>query len=617
MADAAAELGLVQNADGYDEVATRVKPSAANCWDMPSGSVVTVLERWVECTFKAQTGFIKAKNLPGVSGKAAGAALDVQDSFAGNKETCMRRHAEQDATKGNVVCFVPNGAGVATLVEQWVELDWRGNHGFVKARHVQPAPAGAVAPAGGGGGGGASGSDDAGVAAPPARGAAGSAGASGSGAPAAGSAAAAAEPPAKKAKIDGAATGAGVAAAAAPARARCKYGEGCYQKNPAHRKKFCHPGDADWDPPVAAPAADAPEAAAAAEAPAELPAAAAEAKAPAPVGAEAPAVEEAKLADAAEAPAAAGAAVAAPAAAPAEDAADSRDCDCCFDSVPTTAGMMCPGKGHFFCAACLANFLTAFKTADYADQKKGKGRALCPMKDSEAPFGDAQLAAFVPQEVFDDYLQIRIKVAEKGIQEQIEKENSDKIVELKEKLAKATGGSEALELDKHRLHIIDDIFTLKCPRCKMAFLDYDNCSAITCSACKCGFCSYCLEDCGKDAHGHFYKNGSKCPKEGGPLFIEMNIWNYYQNERKAKLLCEYLLKVPEGLRAKLAELCAPDAKDLGVKMPEDLTGPALALEAEAHAGPHDLKKVKGKGKGKDKGKGKGKAKAKGRGRGRG
>ena len=46
-----------------------------------------------------------------------------------------------------------------------------------------------------------------------------------------------------------------------------------------------------------------------------------------------------------------------------------RDCDCCFDNVPTADGTCCPSKAHFFCAACLANFLDAFKTADYADQK--------------------------------------------------------------------------------------------------------------------------------------------------------------------------------------------------------------------------------------------------------
>merc|ERR1712039_226055 len=129
-------------------------------------------------------------------------------------------------------------------------------------------------------------------------------------------------------------------------------------------------------------------------------------------------------------------------------------------------------------------------------------------------------AAFVPQEVFEDYIKIRIKVAEQSIQEEMEKENRDKIEKLKEELAKATGTAEQTEIDKHRLKIIDDIFTLKCPRCNLAFLDYDNCSAITCAGCSCGFCSYCLEDCGKDAHQHFYKNKSKCPKEGGPLFID-------------------------------------------------------------------------------------------------
>jgi len=170
---------------------------------------------------------------------------------------------------------------------------------------------------------------------------------------------------------------------------------------------------------------------------------------------------------------------------------------------------------------------------------------------------------------------VRIKVAEKGIQEQFEKESADKITELKDKLAKAEGTGEQMELDKHRLKIIDDIFTLKCPRCNLAFLDYDNCSAISCAGCKCGFCSYCLEDCGADAHQHFYKNKSKCPVEGGPLFIEHAKWQVYQARRKERLLCEYLATVPVTLRQKVVDLCAPDAKDLGIKMPEDCSDKAL------------------------------------------
>lgn len=573
-------LALLKNADGYEDVAARVKPSAEAAWDIPSGSLVELVEDWVECEFGKLRGFIKGKNLPAVTASNPGDLLEVRDSYAGNTETCMRRHCEQDASKGNVVCFVPNGAKAVKLLERWVECRWRGHKNFVKARHVQPAPAGATL------------EGDALPSSPAkTRGSPGKARAPPSGA----------EPAAKKAK-----TG------EAP-RPPCKYGAGCYQKNPVHRAKFSHPGDPDFksgepsgtdaEMPPAASASTSSTAASssgveakAADMDADMPAAS---SAPAASAAPAPAAAPPPEAPASEAPASAE--VKGTDAAPEEKPpavpempppvpppvdekekpkeGESQDCNCCFDDVPPAEGIFCPGKEHFFCKTCMANFLTAFKTADYADQKKAKGRALCPMKDSETPFGDSVLAAVVPQDVFDEYLQIRIKVAEQSIQEHFEKENTAKIEELKGKLAKATGSSEQLELDKHRLKVIDDIFTLKCPRCKMAFLDYDNCSAITCGACKCGFCSYCLEDCGKDAHQHFYKNGSKCPAEGGPLFIAYNLWQEYQNRRKERLLCEFLASLPEDTRKKVADLVSPDAKDLGIDMPEDLSAASLVPEA--------------------------------------
>eukprot|EP00930_Biecheleria_cincta_P090075 TRINITY_DN7940_c0_g4_i1.p1 TRINITY_DN7940_c0_g4~~TRINITY_DN7940_c0_g4_i1.p1 ORF type:complete len:826 (+),score=209.38 TRINITY_DN7940_c0_g4_i1:225-2702(+) len=580
----------LENADGYDEVAARVKPSSEAAWDIPSGSIAEMLEEWIECEFDKQRGFIKAKNLPNAASEAPGAFLDVKDSYAGNTETCMRRHAEQDASKGNVLCFVKNGAKAVKMIERWVECKWRGHRSFVKARHVKAAPKGAVlldilvpsdTPALPARHGGGSSSSSSGVAKPAAH---------------AGVVKGdddekddekeddeaddeegeeeIAEPPAKKAKTGHADV----------VRARCKYGAGCYQKNPLHKAKFSHPGDADWDGVPDAKAAKPPVEAAAivaevteavpepAEAAADGPDHLAEAPLPplpkeaVPLPVDAPkAVHTGEPVPAVvDGPAGTG---------------ENRDCDCCFDNIPLTGGIFCPGKGHFFCSSCLANFLVSFKTADFADQKKGKGRALCPMKDSETPFSDAALVGCVPQDVFDDYLQIRIKVAEKVIQEQFEKEHTSKIEELKEKLAKASGSEEQMALDKHRLSIIDDIFTLKCPRCKLAFLDYDNCSAISCAGCKCGFCSYCLEDCGKDAHQHFYKNKSMCPNGGGPLFIEHKKWQEFQSKRKGVMLCEYLSTVPEELRKKVADLVAPDAKDLGIEMPEDLSGVALAPEA--------------------------------------
>ena len=53
-----------------------------------------------------------------------------------------------------------------------------------------------------------------------------------------------------------------------------------------------------------------------------------------------------------------------------------------------------------------------------------------------------------------------------------------------------------------REQVIDEILTLKCPKCKRAFLDFDGCFAVKCSNCSCGFCGWCLKDCGVDAHSH-------------------------------------------------------------------------------------------------------------------
>lgn len=83
-----------------------------------------------------------------------------------------------------------------------------------------------------------------------------------------------------------------------------------------------------------------------------------------------------------------------------------------------------------------------------------------------------------------------------------------------------------------------------------------------------------------DAHKHFYDNGHKCPNEGGQIFIAQKQWQEYQSVRKARILCEYLATIPEALRKKVADLCAPDAKDLGIEMPKDFSD--KALDPEAH-----------------------------------
>jgi hypothetical protein len=57
----------------------------------------------------------------------------------------------------------------------------------------------------------------------------------------------------------------------------------------------------------------------------------------------------------------------------------------------------------------------------------------------------------------------------------------------------------------HRNHILDKLLSLSCPRCERVFDDFEGCFALKCSGkggCGCGFCGWCLEDCGADSHAH-------------------------------------------------------------------------------------------------------------------
>jgi hypothetical protein len=74
-----------------------------------------------------------------------------------------------------------------------------------------------------------------------------------------------------------------------------------------------------------------------------------------------------------------------------------------------------------------------------------------------------------------------------------------------------------------RKHIEEEIMQMKCPRpsCQHAFFDFEGCFAISCSACPCKFCGWCLQDCGDhDAHQHVLRC-AQVPRGMDALFPQM------------------------------------------------------------------------------------------------
>lgn len=119
---------------------------------------------------------------------------------------------------------------------------------------------------------------------------------------------------------------------------------------------------------------------------------------------------------------------------------------------------------------------------------------------------------------------------------------------------------DPLELACH--HIVDNILSLRCPRCRAVFVDFSGCFSVYCNACPCSFCAWCLEDCGNDAHDHvFMCNESLEPQS---YFGNKQSFELVHRKRREREVREFLDAAPPFLRASIVARCQTDFTDLGL-----------------------------------------------------
>jgi hypothetical protein len=68
----------------------------------------------------------------------------------------------------------------------------------------------------------------------------------------------------------------------------------------------------------------------------------------------------------------------------------------------------------------------------------------------------------------------------------------------------------------HVRHITDVILAIRCPKCTAQFIDFEGCFALTCGACNCAFCAYCLQGSSNSSTCH--EHVLKCPLGNGEYF---------------------------------------------------------------------------------------------------
>jgi len=140
-------------------------------------------------------------------------------------------------------------------------------------------------------------------------------------------------------------------------------------------------------------------------------------------------------------------------------------------------------------------------TDELSKQDLRGGRLACPLKTFPATrgccdgpcFDDRTVATKVDAPTFEEYLKVRSKLTEAKLAREADAE-----VERKIAAAMREVQTEGVEVVAAQKEIVDNILTMRCPRCKMAFADWDGCNAVYCTyaGCGCNFCPFCLKDCG-------------------------------------------------------------------------------------------------------------------------
>jgi hypothetical protein len=227
-------------------------------------------------------------------------------------------------------------------------------------------------------------------------------------------------------------------------------------------------------------------------------------------------------------------------------------------------GAIC-SEGHFLCyESCFPGYLASAEEPGAIGRSVQNGHLKCP-GDCASCYDPLELSAKncprdIAEELFSFEMDFKVTQSNNIVREEEERKKKKEI----EDLMKMDELDREVRILCHK--ITEDIMTPKCPRCKQAFIDFNGCCALTCSNlhCMAGFCAYCFEDCGSDAHSHV----AHCPLGAGAgLFSNMNCLNkIWKKVRRDKI--QHLLNngMKTEVKKKLREKMKKDFEELGVVM---------------------------------------------------
>jgi len=250
-----------------------------------------------------------------------------------------------------------------------------------------------------------------------------------------------------------------------------------------------------------------------------------------------------------------------------------RDCMICCCPFPRAEGCLCLSD-HFVCWSCLQEHARHALQPDALASNTSEGRLTCPEPQCDQTYKiedvalqlnaqavDTKTGSALLKALYDIKREADInKVLPEALKEQEERLNAEhaRLMNMNESERKVA---------QVRSEIIEDVLTLRCPKCRVAFDDFEGCFSLTCSnrACQIQFCAWCLDHYDElDCHSHV----ATCPHASKPgYFHSKEIFRTHHQKRQKRKIVERLKHEKEDGRKILLAL-QNDLRDLSITISE-------------------------------------------------
>lgn len=261
------------------------------------------------------------------------------------------------------------------------------------------------------------------------------------------------------------------------------------------------------------------------------------------------------------------------------------ECIICAEDVELRAGTRC-GTRHFVCDACFGQYIYHKATNDER-MRQEIIVVVCAMDGCGLQYGEQQILDHIlhNKDVLMAYQQLQKDLVAQRVRKEEEARYAETLRRELERQAKLSAMER--EAEDRKKFISETILTLKCPRCHVAFLDFEGCFALSCGSCPCKFCGWCLKDCGADAHACAKTCGQRYGGNG--YYGTKEQFEERSRARRQAALDEYLNAIAnEQLKDTLVALIRIEARDLGLTLL-----PPRGVEAVAADNLHQMQEADG------------------------